>query len=71
MGNNMETILLKEYNSIAEAELAKNILAENGIKSVVQNGGSVYPTNNRDLMATSLFILKKDLEKAKEILIVE
>jgi len=66
--NNMETVLVKKFDSIAEAELAKNLLTENGIKSVVQNGGSVYPTNNSDLMATSLFVLEKDLGKAKEVL---
>jgi len=33
--------VFKKYGSIAEVELAKNILAEHGIKSVVQKGGLV------------------------------
>ncbi len=64
----MNTVLFKKYDSIAEAELVKNFLAENGIKSVVQKGGLVYPTNNSDLMATSLLVLTKDLAKVKAIL---
>ena len=65
---NMDMVLVKKYGDIAEADLAKNILAEYKIKSIVQKGGLVYPTNNSDLMATSLFVLASDLEKAKDIL---
>lgn len=64
----MKTVLLKKYNSIAEAELAKNVLASQGIKSVVQKQGLVYPANNDDFMGASLMVLINDLAKAEEIL---
>lgn len=64
----MKTVLLKKFDSIAEAELAKDVLKQHGIKSVIQKEGLIYPANADDFRGASLFVLQNDLEKAKDIL---
>ncbi|MFH1780699.1 MAG: DUF2007 domain-containing protein [Candidatus Nealsonbacteria bacterium] len=64
----MESIIIKRFNSIVEAELAKNLLKENGIESLVRRRGIRFPGDMGDSFGADLFVNKKDAEKAKEIL---
>jgi hypothetical protein len=48
-----------------EAELAKNLLKENKIESIVQKGTFA---GFSDAQAADLFVSEKDIEKTKEIL---
>ncbi len=51
-----------------EAELAKNILQANGIKSRVKTQG-VYPSGiSNDSYGADLIVLKKDVDQANELL---
>ena len=63
----MNLICLKHYNLLPEAELAKNLLESNGIKSLLQKDG--LPGAGLMLVqGADLFVDDKDKEKAKEIL---
>lgn len=65
----MKQILLKSFNSVMEAELVKNLLQASGINSVVQKKGLEWAEGaGGDVAGADLFILEKDVEKAKEIL---
>jgi hypothetical protein len=64
----MEPILFKRFSSIPEAEMAKDLLAQQGIKSFVQKGGLQYPGDSGDIYGASLFISQKDFDQAKDIL---
>lgn len=65
----MKEVLLKSYNSLAEAELAKNLLQTQNIKSVVQKNGLEWVEGaGGDVAGADLFVLESDAERAKEIL---
>lgn len=64
----MSEILLKIFDSLSEAKLAKNLLEKYGIKSIIQRGPLVAIGEIGDIGRTDLFVLEKDIEKAKEIL---
>lgn len=59
---------IKYYNSIAEAELAKNLLMGNGIESSVQKRGVEFPGDMGDSYGADLSVAEKDIVKAQEIL---
>ena len=61
-------VKIKFFTSIVEAELAKNILQENGIKSIVQKRGVNFPGDLGDSYGADLFVAEKDMEEAKKIL---
>lgn len=61
-------IKIKFFNSITEAELAKNLLKEHGIKGLVQKRGIEFPGDMGDSYGAELLVAEKDFEKAKEIL---
>lgn len=64
-----DTILLKNFPSIMEAEIAKDILEKNGIKSGIQRGNEGASVEFVSVVGdANLFVLEKDLKKAKEIL---
>lgn len=56
---------IKTFKSVMEAELAKNLLKENGIESIVQKGTFA---GFSDAQVADLFVSEKDIEKANEIL---
>ena len=56
------------FNSIAEAELAKNLLKESGIESMVEKRGLQFPGDMGDSYGADLFVNQNDLEKSKVIL---
>lgn len=60
--------MIKNYYSLEEAELAKEILKEKGIESMIQNGPTLSGGLNQPLPEYSLFVLKKNAEKALGIL---
>ena len=62
---------LKNFNSIAEAELAKNILKGHGIESWVQKKGINYPGDLGDSFGAELFVNEKDAKEAKNLLAYE
>ena len=65
----MREKLLKKFNSLIEAELAKNFLRESGIKCFIQKRGLEWAEGaGGDLAGADLFVLEKDIGKAKEIL---
>ncbi|MFA5021482.1 MAG: hypothetical protein WC508_00160 [Patescibacteria group bacterium] len=64
----MEPILFKKFDSISEAELAKNILIKKGIKSFIEKGGLQFPGDSGDMYGADLYVLTKDLKQAEEIL---
>ena len=51
-----------------EAELARNMLEANGIKSLVQSRGIHSSGIPIDRYGADLFVLERDFERAKEIL---
>jgi len=59
---------IKFLNSIAEAELVKNLLKEQGIEASVQRRGLQFPGDLGDSYGADLFVPEKDVEKAKDIL---
>ncbi|MFH1657007.1 MAG: DUF2007 domain-containing protein [bacterium] len=63
----MEEIFLKSFNTVAEAELVKNLLVQYNIKSVVKRkvGGAF---GNVDTEGADLFVAEKDFLEAKTIL---
>ena len=63
----MKEILLKNFNTVIEAESAKNLLEQHNIKSIIQRKG---PTawGNVDVDGADLFVAEKDVDKAKEVL---
>lgn len=66
MANNM--IKIKFFDSIVGAQLAGNLLKEHGVKNWVQKKGLNFPGDLGDSYGAELFVLEKDVEKAKEIL---
>ena len=66
----MEQVCIKNFSTIIEAEMAKGFLEANEIKSVIQkdasiSGGGVAAGSG---VGVNLFVLEKDVEKAKELL---
>ncbi|MDD5341539.1 MAG: DUF2007 domain-containing protein [Patescibacteria group bacterium] len=65
----MELTLLKSFSSIAEAELARNFLASNGIKCVMQKGGkNASAAYLGEVAGADLYVSEKDLEQANNLL---
>lgn len=67
----MQMIKIKTYNSIMEAELAKNLLKECGIESMVEKRGIEFPGDMGDAYGAELYVSEKNSKKAMEILGVE
>lgn len=65
----MEQVCIKSFPTELEADLAKKILEENSIKSVLQQGGITNGyIQSPWIVGISMFVLKKDAEKAKDLL---
>jgi hypothetical protein len=65
----MKIISLKSFSSIAEAELAKNLLESSGIKCVIQKGGTnASAAYLGDSVGADLYVSEKDLEQANNLL---
>ena len=65
----MKEVLLKNFDSIGEAELIRGILKQQGIESLIQKGGIEIPGDLGDFGGgAKLFIMEGRLEKAREIL---
>lgn len=62
------TIKIKFFNSIAEAELAGNLLMSRGIKNMIQKRGLRFSGDLGDSCGADLFVHERDAEKAIEIL---
>ena len=61
--------LLKNFSSLAEAELIKNLLEKEGVKSMIQRGESGAATEFSGAAGDAdLFVKKDDFDKAREIL---
>ena len=61
-----DLVLLKNFATINEAEMAQDVLEQAGIHSVVQPGSGAGVL--RGMPGAELFVLKDDLEKAREII---
>lgn len=61
-------IKIKFFNSIAEAELAGNLLLSQGIKNMVQKRGLRFPGDLGDSYGADLFVHERDAGRAREIL---
>ncbi|MCX6758524.1 MAG: DUF2007 domain-containing protein [Candidatus Nealsonbacteria bacterium] len=59
-------VKLQFFNSVAEAELASNLLKEQGIKNMIQK--RYIDVLRADGDGADLFVAVADFEKAKEIL---
>lgn len=59
---------IKKFNSIAEAELAKNLLEKRGIIAMLKNKGVEFPGDMGDSYGADLFVAGKDMKEAKKIL---
>jgi hypothetical protein len=64
----MEDAIIKNYYSIEEAEVAKEILKEKGIESMIQSGMILSGSLNSPLPDYSLSVMKENAERAIEIL---
>lgn len=69
MENN--TIKIKFFNSIAEAQLIGNLLESCGVKNLVKKRGLEFPGDLGDFYGADLFVAERDVKKAKEILEIE
>lgn len=60
-------VVLREYNSITEAEIAKSILDSAGIYSMIRNEymSAIYPTG---VMPAQLVVREEDMEQASRLL---
>lgn len=56
------------FNSIAEAGLAKNVLKEHNIESLVQRRGLEFPGDLGDSFGADLLVGEQNAKKAKQIL---
>jgi len=63
----MKQVCIKRFNSIAEAELAKNLLEKHGIIAMLKNKGLEFPGDLGDSYGADLFVTEKDLKEAREI----
>lgn len=66
-----DMIKIQFFNSIALAQLAGNLLRENGIENWVQKRGMQFPGDLGDSYGAELFIAEKDVKKATEILQID
>lgn len=67
-----DLIFLKHFSTVSEAELGRNILESNGIKSILQRGNQGAAARFSGWAGdANLFVLKKDHNQAKDILEVE
>ncbi|MFH1253386.1 MAG: DUF2007 domain-containing protein [Candidatus Uhrbacteria bacterium] len=64
----MSLILLKHFNFLPEAELAKSRLENEGIRSLLQKEG-IPGAAVTLLQGADLLVKEKDLEQAKNILV--
>lgn len=60
-------VVIREYNSITEAEIAKSILDSAGLYSMIRNEymSAIYPTG---VMPAQLVVREEDLEQAERLL---
>ena len=67
MGNESKLIVLREWNTVMEAEMAKSILESAGIFSTIQNEymSSIYPIGT---MPAQLLAKEEDAEQARALL---
>jgi len=67
----MKQICVKNFRTEMEAELVQNMLQARGIKSVIQKEGGVLNGGVATAggLGVDLFVLEKDFEEAKELLI--
>jgi hypothetical protein len=63
-----DPILLKRFSSIMEAELAKSLLESQNINCIIKNAGLKFVGDLGDGYGADLFVLEKNIEKAKKIL---
>lgn len=63
-----EQVIIKKFINKLEADLAVKILEKNGIKSVLDSGINMYGISMASIPGITMFILKKDFEKAKDLL---
>jgi hypothetical protein len=64
----MSKIIFRRFNSIIEAELAKNILTANGIQSEITQSGIQYGGDMGDGFGADLVINQDDLGQVKDLL---
>ncbi|OGF65348.1 hypothetical protein A2Z53_02440 [Candidatus Giovannonibacteria bacterium RIFCSPHIGHO2_02_42_15] len=65
----MKLIKIKNFGSIAEAELARNFLKENGIESVVRRGDLAAAGEFTGAIGDAdLLVSEENIKKAEEIL---
>ena len=64
----MKIVFLKRFTTMMEAELAQNLLKEEGIISTMQTTRlNMFAPGGDVLGSMDLFVAEKDFEKAKEI----
>ncbi|MFI3259236.1 MAG: DUF2007 domain-containing protein [Rikenellaceae bacterium] len=65
--NHDRMVPLMEYNTLDQAEMAKSILEESGIWTMINNEfmSTIYPTG---IVPAQLIIMEEDLARAKRIL---
>lgn len=66
--NNEKVVVFRTYNTVFEANVVKELLASNGIPSMVKNEQvSVLLPMFGPMTGIKLMVLEKDIEKATEI----
>lgn len=65
--NEESQIVLAEYNTLMEAEIAKSMLDSAGISSTIRNEymSTIYPVGT---MPAQLVVRKEDYERARDLL---
>lgn len=65
-----ELVLLNEYNTDAEAYIAKGVLETNGIPCIINNEimSSVYPLTLTSLGGIRVMVFDRDLASARALL---
>ncbi len=60
-------VVLMEYDSLSEAEMAKVILDSNDVWSIINNEymSTIYPTG---IVPAQIIVMEHDYERAKELL---
>ena len=66
--NNMPLKLVKRFDNITEAELAKNYLREHGIGGLIENAGVEFAGDLGDGFGASLLVQDSDWQQARELL---
>ena len=70
MKNQQSLIILREFDNVVEAHIARGVLESNGVECILNNEAisSIYPSLPNSLGSIQLLVREEDVEQAEAIL---